>query len=145
MTVFFPYLLSSSENTPRLFELPSLYVKYKSRCSGQSQPAWYQWRFLVPFAGGTTRKQKCTMFCSACQKFPPANFTFYAKEQTLTGTGVGLQVQSTLLQICPYMCVYLFAQICAQQRRVHRPQSPSWQCGWGSFCSSVSVFTVVVK
>lgn len=65
------------------------------------------------------------MFCSACQKFPPANFIFYAKEQTLTGTGIGLQVQGALLQICIYMGAYLFAQICAQQRRVRRPQSPS--------------------
>lgn len=41
--------------------------------------------FTCCLTGGTTRKPKCTIFCSACQKCHPPSSTFYAKRRTQTG------------------------------------------------------------
>lgn len=133
---FLPPNLFSSENTPRLFELPSLYVKYWFW-------SWWQWMGMKNnldfsdtslfffFPGGTIRKQKCTMFCSACQRFHPVNFTFYTKEQTLTGTSVWLQVEGTTsANISIHVLFLVFPQMCFKQGCVHRPQSASRHCRW---------------
>lgn len=132
------HCLSSSENTQRLFELPSLYVKKQTSWSFLMVCSVRWGLVLIIFlccpTGGMTRNPKCTMFCSACQKFHPASFTSYVKEQTQTGTfvwmwggmWVSLYIQSVFNN---YIC-FLLAQTHPQQCHVHWPQPSSWQCRW---------------
>lgn len=41
--------------------------------------------FCVDPSGGMTKKAKCTVLCSACQRFHQASCTCYGKEPTQTG------------------------------------------------------------